>query len=653
MNIVQASLVPVRRDKQQDISGSSSVSSGAAIIVGGSGGGGSYDDSTLYLYIDGSLYTRDSSIIYLFQNKTSFPYVDGSLALRDASITDLYNKKVNRAGDTMTGPLIINTAGTISLQLNSSSNSAFTNYGGISSANYVSQLTGYRISYSGDADFRYLYTDELHAKAFIADLEQALAGLQIITKSVAKISIDFIVPTAGNTSSLVVEELAGFTGQVFADGDIIQLRQFTRVSGGLTIANIWGTVVYVSRDPAAIPTTQTYTFTRSNAPNSGTGSGTVTKGTLALDYGVSGQGYYEVNAIDGTNGVNAPYMRIVTWTGHPATGSVLKFQSGNLNNITDSDFGGALSGWGVYSNNAYFKGKVVITGGSGYANFTDKPTIPTNTNQLTDGANLGATANWSSISGLPSPLVAPGSTPGLYLTSTYLGYWNGSAWVNFMDNAGNAGFTGVTTIGTQAGGSGSNCTIMASSLNDTASTSDSGAIYINNVGYQGGNSYFRDFIVADGKNWPNGILIYCDGSQDRIGIRCNSVSDIDSMFRVMTRNGAGLKIGYNDGATNFIYGALTSDNTITATNFIGSSDERLKTKIEPLRFSHIPIKFKTFELKSEPGVKRTGVIAQELEKTNPEFVRKDENGMLSVASIDLLFAKVAELEARIKELETR
>jgi hypothetical protein len=101
------------------------------------------------------------------------------------------------------------------------------------------------------------------------------------------------------------------------------------------------------------------------------------------------------------------------------------------------------------------------------------------------------------------------------------------------------------------------------------------------------------------------------------------------------------------------YCNTTASGTHTASNFILNSDERLKENIKPLRFKHIPIKYKEFNLKNDKEQKRVGVIAQELQETNPEFIRKDKEGMLSVAYIDLLMAKVSELEARIKELESR
>jgi hypothetical protein len=96
-------------------------------------------------------------------------------------------------------------------------------------------------------------------------------------------------------------------------------------------------------------------------------------------------------------------------------------------------------------------------------------------------------------------------------------------------------------------------------------------------------------------------------------------------------------------------GNVITAGTMTATNFILSSDKRLKENIEKACDNRIKADWKTFELKTEKGQKRYGVIAQELEKTNPEFVREDTQGFKSVAYIDLLIAKIAELEARLEK----
>ena len=202
--------------------------------------------------------------------------------------------------------------------------------------NYASQLTGWRATYAGEADFRYLFVDEMHAKSFIADLEQALAGGQIIAKSVAMVATAFTVPAAGAAATLRVRDLPSAANMAaFQSGDVVRLRTFSRAAGSLTIADAWGVVTSYADGTGGNEGTQTWTFTRSSAPNAGAmAAGTVIQpDSIVLDYGTSGNGYYEVNAIDGAYGLNSPYARIVSWTTHPATGSVLRVQMGNLRGV--------------------------------------------------------------------------------------------------------------------------------------------------------------------------------------------------------------------------------------------------------------------------------------------------------------------------------
>ena len=98
-----------------------------------------------------------------------------------------------------------------------------------------------------------------------------------------------------------------------------------------------------------------------------------------------------------------------------------------------------------------------------------------------------------------------------------------------------------------------------------------------------------------------------------------------------------------------VQGTGQFNSTCTATNFILSSDKTLKDGIKEIDTKHIDVEWKNFELKSEPGIERSGVIAQELETKHPEFVRTDKEGLKSVAYIDLLIAKIAELEARLEK----
>ena len=97
--------------------------------------------------------------------------------------------------------------------------------------------------------------------------------------------------------------------------------------------------------------------------------------------------------------------------------------------------------------------------------------------------------------------------------------------------------------------------------------------------------------------------------------------------------------------------SFSTSGVVTANNFVLSSDKRNKTKIEDLTGNNVDISWKSFEMKGNEGEYRTGVIAQELEENHPEFVNTDDRGFKSVKYIDLLIAKIAELEARLEMLE--
>jgi hypothetical protein len=213
---------------------------------------------------------------------------------------------------------------------------------------YVSQLTGWRGTAAGAWDMRYLFVDEMHAKAFVADFERALAGGEIVSKSVAIIAADFTLPAAGASTTFIVEDLAEAPNiDVFEASDFLRFRQFTRTAGSLTIADSWGTVSATAHTHNG-DGTQTWTFARSAGADGGTGSGTIKKGQLTLDYGVSGNGIHEITTVDGLWGVNSPYSQVVTWTTHPKTGQVVRERAGNLAGV-----GPGTWGYGLYAGKSY------------------------------------------------------------------------------------------------------------------------------------------------------------------------------------------------------------------------------------------------------------------------------------------------------------
>jgi hypothetical protein len=106
-----------------------------------------------------------------------------------------------------------------------------------------------------------------------------------------------------------------------------------------------------------------------------------------------------------------------------------------------------------------------------------------------------------------------------------------------------------------------------------------------------------------------------------------------------------------DGSVLAVTGTQTVTSTITASNFLLSSDERLKQFITPINSENLDITYKRFELKSEPGQLRYGVVAQDIQSKYPELIRENTDGVLSVAYIDLLIREVAYLKKEVNTLK--
>lgn len=100
--------------------------------------------------------------------------------------------------------------------------------------------------------------------------------------------------------------------------------------------------------------------------------------------------------------------------------------------------------------------------------------------------------------------------------------------------------------------------------------------------------------------------------------------------------------------TQTISGAKTFTSNVTALGFFNSSDIRLKDIISQ---DGDTIKF-TWKDKRDDK-KHIGYVAQEIQKTYPDQVSQDDNGMLTVNYIEVLVAKIQELENRIKILENK
>jgi hypothetical protein len=87
-------------------------------------------------------------------------------------------------------------------------------------------------------------------------------------------------------------------------------------------------------------------------------------------------------------------------------------------------------------------------------------------------------------------------------------------------------------------------------------------------------------------------------------------------------------------------------NTVTAGNFVLSSDRRLKSEISDIEVKY-PVSWKQFKMNNEL---RYGVIADEVEEIYPELVYEGVDGYKKVAYVDLLVLENARLNKEIEDL---
>lgn len=116
-----------------------------------------------------------------------------------------------------------------------------------------------------------------------------------------------------------------------------------------------------------------------------------------------------------------------------------------------------------------------------------------------------------------------------------------------------------------------------------------------------------------------------------------------------------MRVGYGESDTTAVSTTYTiqANGTMQASNFILSSDRRLKKNIKKYTPKPIKIQWKEFDWKDKEKGHQLGLIAQEVQKNHPEFVIKDDQGLLSVKYTEVLIAKMAEKDEQIEELSGR
>ena len=171
----------------------------------------------------------------------------------------------------------------------------------------------------------------------------------------------------------------------------------------------------------------------------------------------------------------------------------------------------------------------------------------------------------------------------------------------------------------------------------------------------GVNSHFNNTAGSNNVVIGNSAGFYATGSGNVFLGYGAGTNEAGSNKLYIANSGTVTPLIYGDFSTTMVCvnGCLCASSTMTATNFILSSDCRLKTCIEPISISPVNIEYKQYVLISEPNQLRYGVIAQDLQKVNPELVRVGADGMLSIAQMDLVFKELAYLKNKVIELENK
>ena len=370
--------------------------------------------------------------------------------------------------------------------------------------------------------------------------------------NVARQNIIYI--TASDTNNPYIDFLSGVTNGSFAGHNVVRIGNLEGISdsafgGALHSAGLYGSNVYLKGRVQIASTDVSGLGSLATKSSVDLNSGEVTNKSLA---------YLDSSASSKLSGIDAGAKSGATWgsnlwgipnyLGTPSTpglymdGNALGYYNSGWKSYINKDgdfsfgtYGGGGNGisWTQSTGALSIRGAIVITAGGSVdyslvggtkppadadhtasntaagivgqgslatANGVNWSTQVSGTGKPDNNATVGAV--WgSNLSGIPNGLLAPGSTPGLYLTSSYLGYFNGSTWPSYIDSAGNCSFTGVGsfTCSTVAeSGNQMGISISGDDIYENFYAGNGGKLYINRKGYAGGNSYYRETFIGDG-----------------------------------------------------------------------------------------------------------------------------------------------------------
>ena len=320
---------------------------------------------------------------------------------------------------------------------------------------------------------------------------------------------------------------------------------------------------------------------------------------------------------------------------------------------------------------ALARGAVSFTAGSGaYNSSTGVFTIPTNTNQLTNGANFATTSYVdSAVQGKDNTdEITEGSTNLYFTNARARGAVSASGSLSYNSTTGVFSYTTPSTSGISEG----------SNLYFTDARARGAVSAGTGISYNSSTGVITNTITQYTDALARGAVSFTAGS--------GAYNSSTGVFTIPTNtnqltNGAGYITGYTEtdtlasvtgrGATTtsaLSTGALTVTGAITATGEVTAyfSDQRLKTNIVPIADALDKVEsisgytFDPNETALALGVDnrhQMGVIAQEIEAVAPELVCDSAFAGYKTVRYDkltaLLIEAVKELSAKVKTLEAQ
>ena len=274
--------------------------------------------------------------------------------------------------------------------------------GDIVSKNFVSSIggagAGYRISQDGIAEFEEArIRGTLSTAVFEKETVSAVGGALIVANATTLASGSLILSGSGNaaatngviTSVLTVDNASGFVAGEYLLAKATSSNGFTeeimKISGVNESSNLLAVTRSVNDNMIV----------------------SMSAGQVLVSQGKEGTGYILLNA---TSGSETPYIDIVEREGAGLNDISVKARLGDLSGIVDTSFSDNVDGFGLYTGNGYFKGKIEIGSRAAQAP-NDKLFLHYNFQGSTNNKILSQTPNGftASFTGDPYILTVPGA----------------------------------------------------------------------------------------------------------------------------------------------------------------------------------------------------------------------------------------------------